>query len=241
MSKALHAIANSVKQDRIPTSLLSNIGICTPLTSTTELQLMLKSMVEQYNYIPQYTLGYPFLFEPNALPKVIARTEAATTDKEVLTALLDIILSMSSVTGIECWDYHQTGFEAVAGLEAWIAAMCSYVPIDSTYFVPDDAIFPKMTGRDWDDPQFLGKCDSLGWPLKDALRHEQMSAKYNFTQAHVANSIRIVFPIGEFEPNSATCGPEPFNEVGSEEYLDPMASRMSLVAEGAHAEDGHVP
>jgi hypothetical protein len=92
-----------------------------------------------------------------------------------------------------------------------------------------------------DDPQFLGKCDSLGWPLKDALTYAQMSAKYNFTQAHIANSTRIVFPIGEFDPTSAACGPEPFNEVGSEEYLDSMASRMLIVAEGAHAEDGHVP
>ena len=200
---------------------------------------MLTQMAEQDSYISQYDTPSPASYEANALPTFINVTEQASSATEVLSTLVKTILSNS---GKSCWDYHLSGFEAVAEIEPYYALMCSYYSLDQTYNMPKNTIFPPIAGRAWNDTAFgMGICPKLGFPLDKAPTYKQISKKLHFTIPEIEASKRILFAQGEYDSISGPCGPAEFNGAGTTGYMEPMSSRVMFVAEGSHAEDSNPP
>ncbi|RFU26834.1 hypothetical protein B7463_g9505, partial [Scytalidium lignicola] len=239
IKNALKQLADGIEQNKLPKTLVSSIGICTEPTNQTEYIALLRAMLTEYSYAAQYSMAKHLVYPVNALPKLINATEQAQDDAGVLRALSE--LASQAPTPKKCWDWSGNAFSTTTAMTPYLALACSYYPINLGNYIGNDTIFPPSGATPWNAPSNMGACPSFGISIDKIPTYEELSKKYHFTREDIESSERILFPKGEYDPVSGGCGPDPFNTVGTEGYMNPMASRVMPVAEGAHGEDSFSP
>ena len=101
----------------------------------------------------------------------------------------------------------------------------TYVPI-STVDIPNNAIFPATTVPPSSVAEYCKELWNVTTPSAAALQN-----MYHFTQDDIANSTRIIFSQGQYDPTTSI-GPLPFPHTS-----DRNATKILYVSDMAYRED----
>lgn len=229
---ALQDIAAAVEDQDAFNSFTGQLELCEPPSNATENAAFLGLLISQYELVAQYDKPYESLFKANPIEWVVNATRAANDTTSVLKAVLD-----ASANQDDCIVLSRNSLSKELAEEPYAAAGCHFFySAFSSCGISKDSIFPVAASA---SPSLDFGYNCLPYNVQGAYVPTPLEFrnKYLLSQDDLEHSQRLLFPKGEYDPASGGAGPDSFPKIGSDAYLDKMASRSWTVSQMSHGED----